>query len=59
IISKIYKIIPTLLEGFAAIAMIRAPSLFGSNNVNVLGSKKNAIEKITGITQAENTFKGS
>ena len=38
--------------------LVCAHSALGKNNVNVLGNKKNAIAKITGITPAELTFKG-
>lgn len=47
-----------LLDGFAVSAICCAHSALGKNSVNVLGNKKNAIAKITGITPAELTFKG-
>ena len=47
-----------MFEGLAYSAIFCAQSALGKNNVNVLGNKKNAIAKMTGITPAEFTFKG-
>ena len=47
-----------MFEGLAYSDIVCAQSTLGKNNVNVLGNRKNAIAKITGITPAELTFKG-